>query len=96
MRMHEDSSMEAVSARVEWLRNELGMNQKQFSNSLGISIQQYNNWKSCRQRLPLDGALQINATYGTSLDFLYLGRVDMLPNHLYNAWLDHKRVAISK
>lgn len=76
-----------VAERVEWLRKHHGLSQKEFAQSVGASSTQYNNWVSGPQRLSLDGALRIVEVYSVTLDFLYLGRVDMLPAHLAKAWL---------
>ena len=91
MQKTEQTQIHALAAdRIEWLRKYHGLTQKQFAQSIGASPTQYNNWVSDRQRLSLDGALRIVDVYKVTLDFLYLGRVDMLPAHLAKAWLSRR------
>lgn len=77
--MSEASSADNVAIRLRWVRNHFGLSQTQFAASVDAKIKQYNHWEKGRQRLSLDGALRINAVYGISLDFLFLGRSDALP-----------------
>ena len=88
MKNVEEDSFERIAERLEWLRNHYKMSQTQFAESIGASKTQYNNWKQARQRLSLDSALRINQSYGTSLDFLFLGRLETLPDHLRKSWVE--------
>ncbi|WP_156453365.1 helix-turn-helix transcriptional regulator [Polycladidibacter hongkongensis] len=83
----DEFSHESVANRLIWLRKFLELNQKEFAHSIGVLPTQQNNWETAKQRLSLQGAIKINATYGTSLDFLFLGRVDTLPQNMRKAWI---------
>jgi transcriptional regulator with XRE-family HTH domain len=90
-----ESSPEIVAERLLWLRKHLELSQREFAQSLGILNTQLNNWEKGKQRLSLQGALKINSVYGTSLDFLFLGRADTLPHTLRIAWASRPRVSTS-
>lgn len=79
MATNETASAESVARRLVWIREYFGLNQKEFSASIGVLPSQLNNWEKGRHRLSLEGALKINAVYGTTLDFIYLDRRDDLP-----------------
>ncbi len=91
MKENDESSLEHIAERLEWLRKHYGLTQVEFADSLGFGKTQYNNWKSARQRLSLDGALKINTIYGTSLDFLFLGRLESLSDQMRKSWIDRYR-----
>ncbi|SFN59822.1 Helix-turn-helix [Cohaesibacter marisflavi] len=82
------SSQENVGERLLWLIEiYLETTQTEFAKSIGEKKATINNWIKGPQRLSLQGALKINALYGTSLDFLFLGRVDTLPQKMATAWM---------
>ncbi|WP_108820379.1 helix-turn-helix transcriptional regulator [Pseudovibrio sp. Alg231-02] len=87
MKNTDEFSHDNVANRLTWLRNFLGLNQKEFAKSIGVLPTQQNNWEAAKQRLSLQGALKINSIYGTSLDFLFLGRADTLPQNMRKAWV---------
>ncbi|MFS8180865.1 helix-turn-helix domain-containing protein [Pseudovibrio denitrificans] len=86
MEFKDITSPEAIAERVKWLREHLGLQQNEFATSIGMTRTQVNNWERATGRLSLNGAMQINNVYGTSLDFLFLGRADTLPQNMRNAW----------
>ncbi|WP_063305197.1 helix-turn-helix domain-containing protein [Pseudovibrio sp. W64] len=86
MTFNEITSPESIANRLVWLREYTGLKKQEFAASINASPSQLSNWESATNRLSLDGALQINARYGTSLDFLYLGRVETLPQNMRSAW----------
>jgi transcriptional regulator with XRE-family HTH domain len=80
----EIASKENVAKRLKWLRDFYDLSQVDFSKNIGVLVSQYNNWERGRQRLSLEGALKINAVYGTTLDFLFLGRRELLSQEMLN------------
>lgn len=91
MKKVDEESMERVNAKVKWIQERSGFNQKEFAASLGVNYTQYNNWMGNINRLSLNGALALNRVYGTSLDFLYCGRIDTLPAQMQKDWLSKLR-----
>ncbi|GJM01935.1 MAG: hypothetical protein DHS20C08_04360 [Rhodomicrobium sp.] len=92
---NEPWSKENIAKRLKWLRSHSGLSQSEFSDSLGISVTNYNNWERGRQRMSLDGALQVNRVYGTTLDFLYLGRLESLSTSMARSFAEFSDVAES-
>ncbi len=82
MEKDEVYSKENVAKRLKWLRENTGLTQAAFAESIGVRPTQYNNWETGRQRLSLEGALSVNRVYGTTLDFLFLARRGDLPSDL--------------
>ncbi|WP_114010804.1 helix-turn-helix transcriptional regulator [Cohaesibacter intestini] len=95
MKTPDEASMEKVAERVRWLRDHLNLKQKDFASSIEILPTQLNNWEKGNQRLSLQGALKISKVYGVSLDFLFLGRADTLPQQMRVAWASRPRVSTS-
>lgn len=81
----EVASAENVAKRLIWVREFIGLSQKEFAASIGVQPALMNNWERGRHRLSLEGALKINAVYGTTLDFLYLNRRSSLPVEMAKA-----------
>lgn len=79
---NEPWTKENIAARLKWLRGYVGLTQSEFAESLGVTLTNYNNWERGRQRMSIDGALKVNQTYGTTLDFLYLGRREGLSSDM--------------
>lgn len=75
-----------IAKRLIQIRKFTGLNQTRFAESIGVPTTNYNNWEKGRQRIPLDGAFLINRKWGTTLDFLYLGRLDTLPFEMREAF----------
>lgn len=78
----ENASVENVAKRLVWLRNFLGLSQRDFASAIGVLPSQLNNWEKGRHRLSLEGALKINEIFGTTLDFIYLDRRNSLPHDM--------------
>lgn len=56
------------------------LNQKEWAALNGISESRYNNWENGTRRIPVDDAEMIADRYGLTLDFIYRGRRDRLPD----------------
>ncbi|KZL00509.1 MULTISPECIES: helix-turn-helix transcriptional regulator [unclassified Pseudovibrio] len=90
-----ESSNKNVSERLKWLREHYNISTKELATSIGASYSQMANWENGTQRLSLKGALAINSRYGTSLDFLFLGRAETLPTTMAKAWASRPLVSNS-
>jgi DNA-binding XRE family transcriptional regulator len=74
-----------VGARLIALRkSQSDLNQKDWAGKHGFSQTQYNNWENGTRRIPVDDAERLCQLYGVSLDFIYRGRRDGLPESVRN------------
>lgn len=71
--MPNDIDNEAVAERLAFIREELGMSQRQFAAYIGAQPALVNHWETARQRLSLNGARTIRELTGYDLEFLYFG-----------------------
>ncbi|WP_407652482.1 helix-turn-helix domain-containing protein [Cohaesibacter marisflavi] len=92
MKNTNESDPQIIAQRLNWLLDYLELSQVEFARTINASPTTLSNWLSGRSRLSLDGALSIRKTYGVSLDFLYLGRADTLPQQIAKAWASSPRV----
>lgn len=91
----DQTTAEATGLRLYWLRTHYGMSQEAFAAQIGAQQSRYSNWESGKIRIPVEYGLRLNALYSTTLDFLYMGRLDGLPSHLFSAWTESPRVSAS-
>ena len=97
MDLPEESTPEKIGERLRWFRKKhLGVDQKLFAAEIGVTVTRYSNWETGSIFLPPPAALQLVAKYGLTLDFLYRGELDRLPNHLLNAWLSRAAASSAK
>jgi len=69
-----DSSIEAISARVEALRLWCGFdNQREFARESGISQTDLNHYETGRRRISLNAANQLRRRWGVTLDWIFHG-----------------------
>jgi|GEM_PF-1358726 len=69
-----DSSIEAISARVEALRVWAGFdNQREFARESGISQTDLNHYETGRRRISLNAANQLRRRWGITLDWIFHG-----------------------
>ncbi|MER5171612.1 helix-turn-helix domain-containing protein [Thioclava kandeliae] len=61
------------------------LNQKDWASKNGFSISQYSNWENGLRRISVDEAQRLCDLYGLTLDFIYRGRRDGLPESLRNS-----------
>lgn len=71
-----------ISNRLRAVRSYYDLNSKEFAEQAGVPPKSYSQWESGQFRVSIDGALKIQARYGISLDFIYTGRLDTLPNKI--------------
>lgn len=75
-------SKQLVGQRLVWIREQHNLNQKDFAKSLGISTSKLSQWENGKYMLSLRSAVQITIAYDVSLDFLFLGKTEMISTDL--------------
>lgn len=74
-----------IGERLSALRRGLSdLNQKDWAAKHGFPQTRYNNWETGNRRIPVEEAERLCAIYGLTLDFIYRGRRDGLPDSLRN------------
>ena len=58
------------------------LSQKAWAEKHGFNGTQYNNWETGKRRIPVDAAEKLCDAYGLTLDFVYRGRRDGLPDSI--------------
>ncbi len=73
----------AVGERLTAVRKTLGgsLSQSEFAGRHGFNVSTYNTWETGLHRIGVDEAEILCATYGLTLDFIYLGRRDGLSEY---------------
>lgn len=85
-----------ISNRLRALRSYYDMSSKDFAEQMSVPPKSYSQWESGDFRMSLDGALKMQERYGISLDFIYTGRLDTLPNKVSFALSSSPLLMISK
>lgn len=76
-----------VGQRLKSLREAISdLTQKQWAERHNFGVSQYSNWENGIRRIPVDDAEKLCVLYGVTLDFIYRGRRDGLPDTLKNMW----------
>ena len=75
----------AISNRLRAVRDFYDLGSKDFAEQADVPPKSYSQWESGDFRISIDGALKIQSRYGISLDFIYTGRLDTLPNKMATA-----------
>lgn len=74
-----------IGARLVALRKAMSdLNQKDWAAKHSFNPTQYNNWEKGTRRITVDEAEKLCHLYGLSLDFVYRGIRDKLPENLRN------------
>jgi len=74
-----------IANRLRAVRHIFGMTSKDFADQAGVPPKSYSQWESGGFRISIDGAMRLQERYGISLDFIYLGSIDTLPNKIATA-----------
>ncbi|WP_321829772.1 helix-turn-helix transcriptional regulator [Thalassovita sp.] len=74
-----------IANRLRAVRAYYDLNSKDFAEQAEVPYKSYSQWESGQFRVSIDGAMKIERRYGISLDFIYLGRLDTLPNRIATA-----------
>lgn len=73
----------AIGARLKSLREASGCKtQREFAETLGATVGQYNHWECGQRIVPVEYAAEIKLITGGTLDYIYLGNPSALPLHL--------------
>lgn len=71
-----------ISNRLRAVREFYDLSSKEFAEQANVPPKSYSQWESGSFRISIDGAIKIQSRYGISLDFIYTGRLDTLPNNM--------------
>jgi transcriptional regulator with XRE-family HTH domain len=71
-----------IGERLKRFRLTITESQKEFASAHGFGISTYSGWETGERRIPIEQAAKLEAKYGLSLDWLYLGRISALPHKL--------------
>lgn len=82
MLQDQEDDIAAIAARLERIREILGLSKKEFASRAEISEQAYGAFENGRRDLSLDAAKKLRKTYGLSLEFMYFGKIDDLPTRI--------------
>ncbi len=63
---------------------ESALSQKDWALKNGFNQTQYNNWEKGTRRIPVDEAQRLCALYSVTLDFIYRGKLNGLPDSIRN------------
>lgn len=85
-----------ISNRLRAIRDFFDLPSKDFAEQAEVSPKSYSQWESGKFRISIDGALKIQSRYGISLDFIYTGRLDTLPNRIATELASNPRQINSK
>lgn len=66
----------------------MGLKQFEYAEKIGVKRATLNNWEGGRYRLSLDGALALRKQFELTLDFLFFGSDESLPDEIKKAWRD--------
>lgn len=72
-----------IGKRLRVVRTTLSdQSQKEWATANGFNVTQYNNWERGNRRIPIEAAIKLCERYGLSLDAIFRGRLDAVPDHL--------------
>jgi transcriptional regulator with XRE-family HTH domain len=76
---------EAVAARLQAVREILGLSKRDFAERAGLSEQVYGPFENAKRPLTLQAAKKIRQAYSLPYEFLFFGKVDDLPTRISRA-----------
>lgn len=71
-----------IANRLRVVRAYFEMGSKEFADQAGVPPKSYSQWESGDFRVSIDGAIRLRDRYGISMDFIYTGSLDTLPNKI--------------
>ncbi|WP_171043012.1 helix-turn-helix domain-containing protein [Maritimibacter alexandrii] len=74
--------LDGVGRRLEALREALGLTRKEFAESFGLDASSYTKTAAGEKALRSEAGFIISERWGVSMDFLYRGRMNDLPDSL--------------
>jgi transcriptional regulator with XRE-family HTH domain len=81
-RILSDTSPEYVAKRLELFRKSLGMRQVDLAREFGWSQQKWEQWESAEEFPGLPDMIELDESYGVTLDFIFRGDMSHLPGWL--------------
>lgn len=82
-RMTGDATYPNIGQRLEATRKAFSdLSQKAWAEKHGFNHTQYNNWETGSRRIPVEAAEKLCELYGLTLDFVYRGKRNGLPENL--------------
>lgn len=72
-----------IGKRLVAMHNALGITQADVCRAIDLTSGRYNQYVTGKRLLTLDVAVRLVATYGVTLDWLFLGDVSALPVRLH-------------
>lgn len=82
VREEDGDKREAVAARLQRVREILGLTKREFAERAGMKEQGYGPFENGTRPLSLEAAKKLRRTYGLSLEFMYFGKRDDLPHRI--------------
>ena len=79
---HSEYSLAAVSRRLRQLREAFELTQTQLCRLTGINVQVWNNAETGDNMISNKNAVRLRAKFGVSLDWIFCGAMDALPQKL--------------
>ena len=86
---HENTSLDAIGARLKAIRKASGRNQSQFATWVEVNIPTWSNYERAYRRIDLDNAFKVVRKTGVTLDWIYFGDESGLPVHLRDSLDEH-------
>lgn len=77
-----EDAREAVSARLQRVRELSDLNKKEFSARLDMSPQAWGEYENGKRDLPLTVAKKLRKVYSIPLEFIYFGNKSDLPHRI--------------
>lgn len=77
-----EDAREAVSARLQRVRELSDLNKKEFSAKLDMSPQAWGEYENGKRDLPLTVAKKLRKVYLIPLEFIYFGNKSDLPHRI--------------
>lgn len=82
MLQDQEDTPEAVAARLQAVREILGLSKREFAEKAGLSEQVYGPFENARRPLTLQAAKKLRSAYSLPYEFLFFGKVDDLPTRI--------------
>lgn len=92
---HAEEIAAGLSIRLRWIRESLGKSEAEMADYMSASLDDYGAWERGLAIPDAPHAMILWDQNKVSLDFLYIGRTETLPNHWKKAWSERARVSRS-
>lgn len=75
-------SREAVAARLQRVREIIGLDKQTFAERAGLKPQTYGPFENATRDLSLEAAKKLRKAYDLPLEFIFFGKIDALPHKI--------------